>query len=1018
MSSIRHSLSFITTTKKNLESQNLLHHNFLFSAKDLAALHTSEKTFGLLAEMGGVQGLCGALRTDIQSGLFADEVATNTYESRKLIYGSNLYPIKPMKSFFVYCWEALVEPIMILLIVAGAVSIGIGALEDNYTEGVAILIAVALVTLAGAGNNWKMERSFRQKDADKEKEKCSVIRNDKLVEIDQDDLTVGDLVSLSAGNRIPADGILVSLTPVKVDESSVTGEADHVPKDFYRPILRGGSELVEGECIMLTTSVGFNSSWGRIMKTLDTAQQDTPLQVKLEGTAKTVGYIGGSVAFLLFAFLAIKKGVQMVDKDQKFSDEGHHFLEYLILSFTIIVVAIPEGLPLAVIVSLSYSRKKMLDDNNLVRILSACETMGNATAICTDKTGTLTTNKMTVVKFFLADTWFDVRPTVTQISEQLRNLLTQGVVVNSKTFIEQSDPKKTQGEPETWNWQEGNATEKALISWLVRYNINIKDARNQYPTVISYPFDSVKKRSSVILKHGTGFRRYFKGAAESILSQCSTFVNKDNGVQAMETTDRNRVENVLKSMTSTGLRTIAFGYFDYPVLKEDENGDFMDPGDNDNNELTFFGTVGIKDPPRPGVPESVDLCQRAGVVVRMVTGDHLDTAIFIAKEVGILTGPNHTAMEGKDFRRLIKAGLEEELVKTIPNLRVLARSLPEDKELLVKWLMAHGEVVAVTGDGTNDAPALKAAHVGLAMAIAGTQVARNAAQINIMDDNFTSIVKSVMWGRSVFDNIRKFVQFQLTVNVVALSLSLIGAISGVEKPLNAIQLLWVNLIMDTMAALALGTERPKPDLLNRKPYSPNANLISPLMWRNILAQSVFQLMILCIVMYIPQYVFPDAEYKSVHHKTVIFNTFVWLQVTNEINSRKVNEEFNVFDQYFANFTFTAVILFTAVLQWVLIQYGSSFVGVEPISAREWGIGIGLGLASLPFGLLFRCMMCFDAESGRIKVPVEAFEGAEWKKYSFCGKFYDEQDPTTHRPKKVTEMNQLNEMTALVNDGTV
>jgi len=1006
MSSIRHSSSFINVTNRNLKNQQLDAHKWLYTAGDLSNLHDGDGKFGLVAEMGGVQGLAGALRTDIHGGLFSDEVQGQNFSNREMVYGRNVYPKTPPRSFLSYCAEALEDKVLVMLVVAGIVSIGIGAVHGDYIEGIAILVAVVVVTLVGAGNNWHMERQFQKKDSSKEAEKCNVIRADNQIEILQDDLLVGDLVSLSAGNRIPADGILVSHTPVKCDEASVTGESDAIVKDYYRPFLIGGSELVEGECVMLTTAVGSNSFWGKLMKSLDSTPEETPLQIKLKKVADLISYIGFAIAFLLFIALIIRWGLkdEFTDKVTGLPTTERDYeriLDFLIICFALIVAAVPEGLPLAVVVTLALSRRKMMADNNLVRVLSACETMGNATAICTDKTGTLTTNKMTVVKCFLGNVFYETIPKVEQLSDKLRQLLIQGVVVNSKTFVDQKDPKQADPNkpPESWKWREGNATEKALLSWMCRYGIDIKEQRTMNPATISYPFDSVKKRSSVILSNGTGFRRFYKGAAEAIVESCSTRVNEQDEVVPITEADREHILSTLTSMTGTGLRTIAFGYADYAELAKDADDQYVDPGGD--VKLTFFGVVGIKDPPRPGAGESVAICQRAGVVVRMVTGDHLETAKFIAREVNILTSESeHIAMEGKDFRRLIQAGMEDQLKETIPKLRVLARSLPEDKRLLVKWLRDNGEVVGVTGDGTNDAPALKEADVGLAMFMAGTQVARNAAQINILDDNFTSIVKSVMWGRSVFDNIRKFVQFQLTVNVVALLLSLIGAISDSPSPLNAVQLLWVNMIMDTFAALALATEDPHVSILNRMPYSPDASLVSPIMWRNILTQSAFQLGLLCWIMYSPDLLFGETQqnqekfgeplFQSQEHTTLIFNTFVWLQIFNIHNARKCNGEWNIFENFFKNWVFLFIFVLCMVMQLVLLQYIPDFVSTVPLTVEQWGICIGLGACCIPWGFIMRAIICCDNSAGRVQIAENTFAGAKWKNEPFTGRFFEEE----------------------------
>jgi calcium-translocating P-type ATPase len=402
------------------------------------------------------------------------------------------------------------------------------------------------------------------------------------------------------------------------------------------------------------------------------------------------------------------------------------------------------------------------------------------------------------------------------------------------------------------------------------------------------------------------------------------------------------VADAIARMARTGLRTIGFAYQDYGHIDVDplDPGKLVDPVEDP--PMVFVGVVGIKDPLRPEARASVRECQRAGVIVRMVTGDMKETAEFIARECGIITSPKHVALTGDEFRVLVQN--KEEAERVIPWLRVLARSLPEDKETLVRWLKEHGEVVAATGDGTNDAPALKEAHVGLAMNIVGTAVAKAAAKILILDDNFSSIVKSIMWGRCVYDNIRKFLQFQLTINVVALAITLIGAFSGYENPLRPVQLLWVNLIMDTLAALALGTEEPNNLLLRRRPYQRDARLISPIMWRNILGQAAFQLTALMFILFAGNDVFgiekrgPEVDERDRNRElfTLVFNTFVWMQLFNEINSRKVNNEMNVFASFFTNYIFWLIMAVTVLMQVVMVQVLGDFADTTAQNGAEWG----------------------------------------------------------------------------------
>jgi len=940
--------------------------------------------FGYLAEMGGIQGVSAALRTDIKHGIYEDECQEGTFAKRKATYGTNLYPKPPLTPFLEHCWELLQDPMLIVLCIAGVVSIIIGFIEEpesGWIEGLAILMAVVLVTLIGAVNNYKQELQFRKLDEGKKKPESQVVRFDKISVINSDDVLVGDLVMLSAGDFIPADGILVTNDSVKVNEAAMTGESDDIQKDFNDPFLKSGTELREGQCLMLVTAVGIKSSYGRIMDSLATKAENTPLQDKLEDVARLVGYIGGGVAVVLFLVLTIFWIVEIVNHDLKVSEEAHELLDFFIIAVTIVVVAVPEGLPLAVTISLAYSMAKMQDDQNLVRVLSACETMGNATTICSDKTGTLTQGVMTVVKAFIGTRLHDKMPPKQDISEPLRKLIIGSVVVNSKTYIEPENMDNTV-RPETWKWK-GDSTERSLMSWLIRHQIDIDGERERNIVEKNYPFDSGKKMSSVILKHGSVYRHYYKGAAERVLAMCSKSVDEEGNELEMSPDSDLRMETdkTILGFTSSGLRTIGFSYVDHDHIEVSDDGSLIDPPDR--MDCVFIGVVGIKDPLRPEAAAAVLQCQNAGIVVRMVTGDHLKTAEFIAKECGIVTDSDyHIVMEGEQLRAMFRANRTEELEATIPRLRVLARSQPEDKKELVAWLKAHSNIVAATGDGTNDAPALKEANVGLAMALSGTEVAKRAAEIQILDDNFASIVKAVMWGRSVYDNIRKFVQFQLTVNVTALLISLIGAFTKYTNPLKAVQLLWVNLIMDTMAALALGTELPTMKLLQRRPYHVDSPLISHVMWRNILGQGAYQVAALCFILYGGDIIFPDIEMKSEHHYTLVFNAFVFMQIFNEINSRKCNDEMNVFENFFQNSIFSLVILFTLVMQVLMVELFGPFAETEPLSFIEWMFTIGIGFLSLPLGHVIRCIPV-DYYVGSIDIHPDTFKGAKLDKdYDF------------------------------------
>eukprot|EP00457_Paulinella_chromatophora_P002917 gb/GEZN01002922.1/.p1 GENE.gb/GEZN01002922.1/~~gb/GEZN01002922.1/.p1 ORF type:complete len:727 (+),score=94.44 gb/GEZN01002922.1/:233-2182(+) len=610
----------------------------------------------------------------------------------------------------------------------------------------------------------------------------------------------------------------------------------------------------------------------------------------------------------------------------------------------------------------------------------------------------------------------------------LRKLLVQGVVVNGLSYVPKAKAEAVcvmrSDKPEEWSWEgEGNQTDRALISWLFGYNtytpvankqafddfikgyteavnkedflkdnavpnsgwaldwLNLENERERAaPVPKSFPFDSRKKFSSIILNaDGGGYRQIFKGAPENLLKFCSKTVKDSDGTLA--DINKDEADGIILKMAQGGLRTIGLAYVDYPTLPLDpETGKLLDPPETKDG--VFFCVVGIQDPLRPDSRAAVLRSQRAGVCVRMVTGDHLETAKSIAMECEILTSKDHVAMLGEDLRALFAAGHEEELRTIIPNLRVLARSKPQDKEQLVEWLMDNGDIVGVTGDGTNDAPALKKANVGIAMGIAGTAVAQAAARIVILDDRFASVVTSIKWGRCVYDNIKKFVQFQVTVNLTALIISLVGALGGVTNPLKAVQLLWVNLIMDTMAALALGTEKPTDSLLDRKPYNPQCSIISHIMWRNITIQTLYQLVVLILLLFVPQLFFPATKWEEKdinghliyeeEHLTIVFNTFVWMQIFNEINARKCNQEQNVFDKFFDNSYFSVILIVTIVMQFLMVEFFGRFAETVPLSLREWGGCVILGAISLfPVGVLCR-LIPVDADAGRISQPADAF----------------------------------------------
>jgi len=677
---------------------------------------------------------------------------------------------------------------------------------------------------------------------------------------------------------------------------------------------------------------------------------------------------------------------------------------------------------LAVTISLAYSTKKMLADNNLIRHLAACETMGNATNICSDKTGTLTENRMTVVDGIFASVShkkINADESTLQISENAAERILQCIGTCSTAHLVRAKANSDEDEsPDSSKVQIiGNKTEAALLSLASSNffsNDNYQDRRTnanfgQKGGSRLFPFSSKRKRMSVLVNSDTirddgvttrasakkrqeedvRWTLYHKGAAELVLQNCTYQLVADGTTSTITPEKRKELKDAIEEYASRGERCVALAHRqDIHKLTKPEIASEKVCEDVLEKDMVLDAIVGIADPLRPDVVDAVQTCQNAGIMVRMITGDSLDTAKAIAKEAGILS-EGGLAMLGDNFRRLTPRQLD----KILPDLQVLARSSPEDKLILVRrlnggnlpknreeWEKAHpgknfdlekdvllpgyydewtksrqsgsGEVVGVTGDGTNDGPALRAADVGLSMGLSGTDVAKYSSDIILMDDKFSSIVKAVLWGRSVYDNIRKFLQFQLTVNVVALTITFLSAVSGYSPPLNAVMMLWVNLIMDTMGALALGTEPPTLALLERRPYRRDSSLINAPMWRNIACQSIYQLLLLIFLLIHGPAVF-DCDDGSSHHFTILFNAFVFCQIFNEFNAREIGDRFDPFQNLDKSPMFLTIIVLTIGSQWLIVVYGGDFTQTVPLTVNEWMITVLLGAMSIPIGLLMR-----------------------------------------------------------------
>lgn len=922
----------------------------------------------------------------------------NNLEERKKAFGTNKRREIKTKSVWEMIKEQFEDKILRILIAAALVSLAIGIWQEGWKkgwiEGLTIYIAVAIIITVTVANDYAKEKQFQKLMEARENQYCTVIRNGKHEHMSIYKLLVGDLVQISEGDSVPADIVLLKGTKVSADESNITGEPEHLnktglaeeeePSEDSDNFLLAKSTIMSGKGLGVVCAVGEFTQQGQAEKKLDVDDDVTPLQAKLETIADFIGWVGIYAAILTFVASMANMIVKKVINSEPFweIDTLNRLMESVVLSITIVVVAVPEGLPLAVTISLAYSVMKMKEDNNLVRRLDASETMGGADQICSDKTGTLTQNKMSVVEVYIED---KVEEKLDHCSDQTKETFFLNVGFNSTAQIlidEDNDGKEV---------RQGNQTECGLLDYIKQYDQDYQKIREENDEVFGIPFSSKRKRMTTLTASPFNKDSYIvlvKGASEIILDLCTKFVGEKGEIKDFDDEKLEDVKkNVISKFADEAYRTLSLAYKEIPKEEFDKQKGDVDSESEEQMEellesdLILLAIAGIQDPLREGIPEAVGRCKKAGVTVRMVTGDNVNTAKAIAKNAGILTDreaeQKYACIDGKTFREEVggldegrdengksyeKVKNEEKFVEIISQLRVLARSSPQDKYLLVTGLRNQGAVVAVTGDGTNDAPALKKADVGFAMGIAGTEVAREAADIILLDDNFSTIVTAIKWGRNIYSSVRKFLQFQLTVNIVAMFIAFIGGVVLGESPLTTVQLLWVNLIMDTFAALALATEPPKEELLEDKPHSRDDNIVTSVMWRNVIGQAIYQITVLCVLLFLGDKIFdidkrdPGTKWTPENgvHFTIIFNTFVMMQVFNEINSRKIGAyEYNVFAGFFNNWLFIAVEIITIAVQITLVEIGGEAVKTSHLTPLQHGYCLAIGFGSIIMGFILK-----------------------------------------------------------------
>ena len=1102
-------------------------------------------------EKNNINDILSKLKTDPDKGI-------SNKDNREEYFGSNKIFNEPPPNFFSFVWESLKDLMIRILLVAAIISIILGCTislnkKRDWIDGVSIIVAILIVVLVTSITQYTKEKKFHELNKkNNEKNKYKIIRKGQPDEYISEDILVGDLIIINYGDIMSADILLIDGKGIKMDESSLTGESDAMKKEPYQkclkmlenenkldeipsPLILSGTNCIEGTGKGIVLAVGEHSQKGIIRRTVDNARENykTPLEMKLDKIAKVIGYIGVSVGIITFIVFFIR---YMIEFSKEYNDYKNStnkenktdpskslakdILNIIMLCISIIVVAVPEGLPLAVTLSLAFSVRKLMEYNNLIRKMHACETMGGANFICTDKTGTLTKNELSVFEILTGKNDFeliqnreidDVGKIETtrkedELNKQIRedhynifqnekywNLIKTSIALNVECAIKKLDFPNINGDLEIYETK--NKTDKPFIDFLYRFKSPISEEREIYLNdenlYKQFPFDSHKKRMTSLIQNSkfpTGYRLFTKGSGENALLYCNSYIDPDTGdIQLLNESVSSYIKNKLEEFNKNRLRTLYISYKD--ITEEEYNnaekknleGKFID-----QYNLVFLCIFGIRDSLRDGVKEAVKKCNEASVNVIMVTGDNITTATSIAKDCGILgdevdlknlsqneiekypermhenkskkeeyieqlindrpyslTGPSFyeiigglvcencnketkictcpkTETEAKKRAEKTKNAVEKvknDKIKNMSNflkitsrLKVLARSEPLHKYALVLGLKYLNNVVAVTGDGTNDAPALSKSDVGFAM-FAGTDIAKEASDIIILDNNFSSIVTAIIYGRNIYDNIRKFLQFQLSVNFCACILVFICACLGNETPLTPIQMLWVNLIMDSLGSLSLSTEPPYDGLLKREPTKKNEFIINGKICKNIAFQSIAQILLLILLYnYAPQFIKED-NYKRISenyliqfcyenypgknplyiingmesrwgqniklknisiefedycdrykkrqtlnlaynqyiennsgttHMTIIFNTFVFYTLFNQINCRVIDDSYNIFKYIQKNIFFIIIIIIEICLQILIIFFGRSPFHIinEGLTGKQWGICIG------------------------------------------------------------------------------
>ncbi|MDR1201459.1 MAG: calcium-translocating P-type ATPase, PMCA-type [Tannerellaceae bacterium] len=856
-------------------------------------------------------------------------------EESRTLFGENVLTPPEKTSLWKLFFEKFNDPIIRILLVAWLLSMIISAVHcwgpeaegfSAFLEPIGIFFAIILATGVAFAFEVKANKAFDILNTVNDDTLVKVIREGNISQISKKEVVVGDIVVVEAGEEIPADGHLLEAVSLQINESTLTGEPiiskttreEHFNKEATYPsnVVMRGTTVVDGHGIFEVEKTGDATGYGKVYEgsRIDN-NVETPLQIQLKGLASVISKAGYAIAGLTFAALFIK--LFLSSSGIPFFDLASDILNIFMIAVTLIVVSVPEGLPMSVTLSLALSMNRMLKTNNLVRKMHACETMGATTVICTDKTGTLTQNQMQVYQ-----TNFYNLNDQTLGDDELSNLIKEGIAVNSTAFLDFSESQvRTLGNP----------TEAALLLWLNSKHENYLTLRENAEVLEQLTFSTERKYMATLVQSPLLNKKvlYVKGAPEIVLSHCKQ-VAMDGTYKPVEAC-KAEIEKQLLTYQNQAMRTLGFAY---QLIDTSQESPFFADGRLQNANLTYIGITAISDPVRSDVPEAVQSCLHAGIDVKIVTGDTPGTAKEIGRQIGIWheEDTDYNIITGPSFEMLS----DEEALERIMDLHIMCRARPTDKQRLVQLLQKKDAVVAVTGDGTNDAPALKAAQVGLSMGD-GTSVAKEASDITILDNSFAGITRAVMWGRSLYRNIQKFLLFQLTINVAACLIVLIGSLLGTESPLTVTQMLWVNLIMDTFAAAALASLPPNKKVMDRKPRKsgPNGDFIisRPMIFTIFVVGLLFVIILLGVLLYFNQV---DGGI-SAYHLSMFFTLFVMLQFWNMFNAKAFADNKSAFAGLKDSKTFLLVSLLIVIGQYLIVTFGGEMFNVVPLSWRDWGI---------------------------------------------------------------------------------